>query len=173
MEQDLRNLFETDEFPTKKLPENHEEEFARKLQLQAAQKKRSFMFFTKVAASIALLFTLGYFAITSISSEEQMTPLQKQVAEIEKTYLKEINQEWEMFVKTANDPNLVTYYKDRLDRLKEDYDIISEQFSKEPNNIVILEGLIKNLQRRLKLLKDIQEQIETNKKNKRYETIII
>ena len=34
MEKDLRKLFETDEFPTKKLPANHEEEFVQKLQKQ-------------------------------------------------------------------------------------------------------------------------------------------
>ncbi len=172
MEQDLRKLFETDEFPAKKLAENHEEEFAQKLHMQTPKQKNRFVFFGKIAASVAALLTLGYFAITFATSEDQ-TPLQKQVAEIEKSYIKQINQEWDIFVKTANDPKLVNYYEERLDGLKEDYDTISKQFSEEPNNIVILEELIQNLQRRLELLKNIQEQIETNKKNKRYETIII
>lgn len=172
MEQDLRKLFETDEFPTKKLPENHVEEFAQKLQQQTPKKKSPLLFIARIAASIAILITVGYFVLTS--TEEQPTTLQKQVAEIEKTYLKQIDQEWETFVNTANDPELVTYYEDRLNRLKDDYDTISEQFNKEPNSILILEELISNLQKRLELLKNIQEHIqEINKKKKRYETIII
>ncbi len=173
MEQDIRKLFETDEFPTKKLPANHEDEFAQKLKLQAPKKRRSNLFFLKVAASVAIIFTLGYVLVNSMDKGTQPTELQKQVAEIEKNYLKQIDQEWEAFVKTTNDQDLVKYYKETLDDLKEDYDKISIQFSQEPNNIPILEELIKNLQRRLDLLKNIQEHIKVNKKSKHYETIII
>lgn len=172
MEKDLRKLFGTDEVSTKKLPKNHEEEFLQKLEKQTTKRKNPRTFFWRVAASITIVLAVGYFAITMLGNNTQ-TPLQKQVAQIEKNYLKQIDQEWETFVKTANDPDLVTYYKDRLDRLKEDYNRISDQFSQEPNNIIILEELIQNLQRRLELLKNIQKQIKANKKNKRYETIII
>lgn len=172
MEKDLRNLFDTKEFPKKKLPEGHELDFMQKLNQQKPAKKYSRSFFLKVAASIAIIFTAGHFVINSPMSDSQ-TELQKQVAQIEENYLKQIDQEWKTFQAVAKDPNLVKYYKERLDRLKEDYDTLSERFSEEPNNILILEELIKNLQRRLELLKSIQKQIETNKQNKRYETIII
>lgn len=172
MEQDLRELFDTDEFPTKKLPENHAKEFAQKLQQQTPKKKKPVSFFLRIAASIVIVFTVGYFVLNSI--EDQPTALQKQVAEIEKTYLKQIDQQWQNFVKTVTDPQLVNYYEERLNRLKEDYDKISAQFNKEPNNILILEELITNLQQRLELLKNIQEHIqEINKETKRYETIVI
>jgi DNA repair exonuclease SbcCD ATPase subunit len=172
MEKDLRNLFDTEEFPKKKLPVGHEENFMQKLNQQQPAKKNSRSFFLKVAASIAIIFTVGYFVINSTEIDSQ-TELQKQVAQIEKNYLKQIDQEWKTFEETAKDPNLIKYYKERLDRLKEDYDQISKRFSEDPNNILILEELIKNLQRRLELLKNIQKQIEANKQNKRYETIII
>lgn len=172
MEKDLRELFQTDEFPKKKLPENHETEFLQKLHEQAPQKE-SKSYFWRVAASIAIIFALGYFAAT-FSGEGTQTELQKQVAQIEQNYLQQIDQEWEEFVKTANDPDLVKYYKDRLDGLKKDYDTISKEFSKEPNNIIILEELIKNLQRRLELIKDIQEHLKRlNQNNKSYETIYL
>jgi len=171
MEKDLRKLFHADEVPTKELPVNHEQEFLQKLKGQTPVKKTR-TYFWRIAASVTIIFALGYFGMTFFNEGPQ-TELQKQVAQIEKNYLQQIDQEWEEFVKTANDPNLVKYYKDRLENLKKDYDKISSQFSKEPNNIIILEELIKNLQRRLELLKNIQKQIEANKKNKRYETIII
>lgn len=172
MEKDLRNLFDIEEFPKKKLPAGHEVDFMQKLNQQKPMKKNSQSFFLKVAASIAIIFTVGYFVINATNSDSQ-TELQKQVAQIEKNYLKQINQEWKTFEVTAKDPNLINYYKERLDRLKKDYDQISKRFSEDPNNILILEELIQNLQRRLELLKNIQKQIEANKQNKRYETIII
>lgn len=172
MEKDLRKVFDTAEFPKKKLPAGHEADFIQKLHQQQPVKKNSRLFFLKVAASIAIVFTLGYLAINT-SNVDTQTELQKQVAQIEENYLKQIDEEWKTFERSANDPNLVKYYKDRLDRLKEDYDKVSKRFSEEPNNILILEELINNLQRRLELLKNIQKQIEANKQNKRYETIII
>lgn len=171
MEKDLRKLFHTDEFPTKELPANHENEFLQKLKVQAPEQKTK-SYFWRIAASVTIILALGYFVVSFFGGGPQ-TELQMQVAQIEKNYLKQIDQEWDEFVKTAKDPNLVKYYKERLDGLKKDYNKISSQFSKEPNNIIILEELIKNLQRRLELLKNIQKQIEANKKNKRYETIII
>ena len=41
MQQDLRKLFETEEFPKKKLPENHVEEFAEKLAQQRQQRSQN------------------------------------------------------------------------------------------------------------------------------------
>ena len=172
MDKDLRNLFDTEEFQKKKLPAGHEADFVKKLNQQQPAKKNSRSFFLKVAASIAIIFTVGYFAMNT-SNVNPQKELQKQVAQIEENYLKQIDKEWKTFEQTAKDPTLIKYYKKRLYRLKEDYDQISRQFSEDPNNIIFLEELIKNLQRRLELLKNIQKQIETNKQNKRYENIII
>jgi Tfp pilus assembly protein PilN len=172
MGQDLRKLFDTEKFPKKELPENHVGEFAQKLQNQAPKKKSWLKNVVRIAASIAILFTVGYFVLNG--SEDESTPLQKQVAEMEKTYLKQIDEEWQTFVDLANDPKLVDYYKDRLNRLKEDYNQISVQFNQEPNSILILEELIQNLQQRLELIKSIQEHIqELNQKNTSNETIYL
>lgn len=173
MDQDLRKLFDTEELPKKKLPANHEVEFLQKLEAQSNDKKPTFWFIGRIAASVVLLIVSGYLVWSSFGTEE-ITPLQRQVAEIEKTYLKQIDQEWNTFVQKANDPDLINNYKERLDRLKEDYDEITVQFTKEPNSILILEELIENLQKRLALLKNIQDRIqEINKEKKSYESIII
>ena len=172
MEQDLRKLFDTKEFPKKELPENHIEEFEQKLQKQAPQKTSWLRLVARIAASVAILITVGYFVLNA--SKDQPTLLQKQVAEIEQTYLKQINQEWNTFINIANDPELVERYKGRLNELQQDYDKISVQFNKEPNSILILEELIANLQKRLELLKNIQEHIqELNQKKKSNETIYL
>ena len=97
-----------------------------------------------------------------------------QVAQIEKEYLKSIDNEWQGFVKVTNDQNLVGRYEEKLSSLGDNYKKVSGEFKKDPNNILILESLIENLQRRLQLLKNIRQHIqELNQKNKSYETIII
>ena len=172
MEQDLKKLFDTNSFPKKRLPENHVEEFAQKLQQQAPKKRTSAAFFMRIAASILIVFAVGYWIQNSFT--ENAPSLQQQVAEIEKTYLKQIDQEWKTFLDSTNDPELIRYYEDRLEGLTKDYITISAQFKNDPNNILILEELIANLQKRLELLKNIQEHIQEIKKKKtRYETLII
>ena len=101
MEKDIRELFDAEEFLQKKLPADHELEFIQKLKEQKPEKKRAGSFFLKIAASIAIIFTIGYFTINVGDSQ---TELQKQVAQIEKNYLKQIDQEWKTFEQTAKDP---------------------------------------------------------------------
>jgi hypothetical protein len=176
MKQDIRDLFKLEELSKKKLPESHEEEFLEKLQKikRSKPKKKKADLLLKVAASIVLLISVGYFFQNSIEPETQKTALEIQVEEIKKEYLKNIEEEWSAFVKSTDDQNLIKRYEEKLLKLDTNYTEISKQLKTDFNNISALEDLIKNLQRRLKLLKDIQEHLkELNQKNKSYETIII
>ncbi|MDT7831321.1 hypothetical protein RQM59_02960 [Flavobacteriaceae bacterium S356] len=173
MKQDIRNLFKMNEFPKKKLPTSHEEEFLKKLKKGKNKrlKKRKMLPFLRVAAFVVLLFSVGiYFQ----KEKGQKTALEIQVEEIEKAYLKDIDREWKAFIKITDDQNLIKKYKEKLQELDDRYTEISEQYSKDSNDISVLESLIENLQRRLQLLKDIKEHIiELNQKNKSNETIYL
>lgn len=177
MKQDIRELFKEDDFEGKKLPKNHKEEFAEKLKNSNLDKpkKRGFSIFLKVAASIALILSLGYYALNKNEAPvNKPTPLELQVQQIEKEYLKEIDNEWNNFLKVTNDQKLIKKYREKLDNLDTNYKKLSENFKESPNNITVLENLIKNLQTRLQLLKDIQNHIQTlNTQQKTYETIIL
>jgi hypothetical protein len=176
MKQDIRNLFKQQELPKKKLPDSHKDEFLEKLQKAEVRKPKNKKtnFVLKVAASIVLLLSAGYFFQNSIDPKAQNTALEVQVEQIEKEYLKNINKEWSAFVKNTDDQNLIKRYEEKLLKLDASYKEVFKEFKKDPNNISILEGLIKNLQRRLELLKNIQKHIkELKQKNKSYETIII
>ena len=97
-----------------------------------------------------------------------------QVKKIEKEYLNQINIEWKNFVKLTKDENLIQKYKEKLFSLNEDYKSITKQFEKDAYNVFVLENLIKNLQRRLELIKDIKEHLkELNKKMTSNETIYL
>ncbi|MFY0628810.1 MAG: hypothetical protein JXR05_00435 [Flavobacteriaceae bacterium] len=173
MKQDIRDLFKNEELSKKKLPESHKEEFLEKLQKiknKPPQRKKR-VSFLRIAAFVVLLFSIGaYFQY----GKNQKPSLEAQVEQIEKEYLKNIEKEWNAFVKNTDDQNLIDRYEQKLTSLDTSYKEISKQFKKATNNISILEELIKNLQRRLELLKNIQQHIqELNQKNKSYETIII
>lgn len=177
MKQDIRELFKEDDSKGKKLPENHREEFAEKLKKtkKAPHKKRPYGIFLKIAASIVVLLSVSYYIYTNNNiTEKRPTSLELQVQQIEQEYLQEIDNEWQNFLKITDDKKLITKYREKLDNLDTNYKTLSKSFKENPNNITILENLIKNLQTRLQLLKDIQKHINTlNTQEKTYETIIL
>jgi len=177
MKRDIREIFKDEELPRKKLPSFHEVEFLQKLEiLNKKQEPKPFFKTWKIAASIILMFSVGYYFLstyTEVKQENQPTLL-VQVKQIEKEYLKNIKTEWNTFVKLTTDKNLIEKYKEKLLNLDINYKEVSVQFEENPNNINILESLINNLQNRLQLLKNIKEHLkELNQKNTSNETIYL
>ena len=160
MKQDLRDMFSNSGFPRKRLPENHEEEFLEKLEkVEIVKPKNKPFFFLKVAATIAILLTVtfGYYQIF----ERPKTTLKAQIEQIEEEYLQSIRTEWEGFVKSTDDQNLINRYELKLLRLEKDFKEISKEWNEDETSMTfVVEDLIQNLQTRLQLLKDIQEHIE-------------
>jgi len=175
MEQDIRDLFKTDDFSKKKLPKAHRSEFLDKLKATKVKNKNRVSKYKllKIAAIVLVLVSVGYFSITPFgitSGTTEETALQLQIKTVEAQYLKHIEREWGNFLQITNDDTLVTRYKQKLKSLDDDYKDISEQFQENANDIVIVEALVENLKRRLQLLKDIQEHIKIlNQENDSYE----
>lgn len=177
MKRDIRELFKDEEFPKKKLPSSHEEEFLGKLdKLAKKEKPKPYLQFFKIAGSIVLMLSVGYYFLstkTAVKLEDQST-LFVQVKQIEMEYLNNIHKEWNDFVALTNDKNLVENYREKLSALDISYKETTKQFKLSPNNISVLEKLIKNLQTRLQYLKDIQDHIKNlNQNNISYETITL
>lgn len=175
MKQDIREIFKKDTVQKKKLPDLHEEEFLEKLEKLNKKEKPRISFRTlKIVASIALIISVGYyFSKTEIKTDSRSTLLVK-VKKIEQEYLSQINKEWKSFVKLTKDENLIQKYEEKLFNLNEDYKEITKQFEKGTNNIFVLEKLIENLQRRLQLLKGIQNHIkELDQEKTSHETIYL
>tara|TARA_B100000767_G_C19724993_1_gene519053 strand:+ start:198 stop:950 length:753 start_codon:yes stop_codon:yes gene_type:complete len=63
MKQDIRYLFEKDDFPKKELPDFHRDEFLEKITVfnQQNKKKTRIGFPLKIAASLLFLFSTGYY----------------------------------------------------------------------------------------------------------------
>ncbi len=175
MKQDIRELFKNEVLQKKKLPNFHEDEFLEKLKKQSKKEKSKSSFrILKIAASITLIISVGYYFLKSEVKTDSQSTLFVQVKKIEKEYLNQINKEWKSFVKLTKDKNLIQKYEEKLFKLNQDYKDITKQFEKDANNVFVLENLIKNLQRRLQLLKDIQNHIkELNQEKTSYETIYL
>lgn len=173
MKRDIRKLFEKDDFKREKLPVNHREEFIQKLRktkIKKSKKKRTSSYWN-AAASIVLVLSIGYFVLnTDNNTPNKPSELELQVQQIEKDYLKQINDEWHNFIKITKDQKLIDRYKEKLDNLDNNYKELSKTFKESPNNINVLEDLISNLQTRLQLLKDIQNHIKIlNQEKRQYE----
>lgn len=173
MDRDIRQLFKEDDFPIKKMPKNHRELFLKKLKKTSSSKRLNTTFFLKIVASLVFVFVFGKYVFNKEEKPKKQTLL-VQVKQIEKKYLKNIEEEWQKFLSLTNDEKLISNYRERLNMLNESYQQLSKQFEANPNNISLLEELIDNLQRRLKTLKEIQSHIKIlNQKNKSYEAIVI
>ena len=158
MKQDLKYIVNKYKEADKVLPENHREEFLMKLKVQNGRKSNHFVFL-KIVSVILIIVTIG--AITLIPSPKMDTeePLLLQLEEVENEYLKKIDSEWDRFVALSADDRLKNRFEAKLDELQVDYLSLTSKFQDEPNNLLILESLINNLQTRLQLLKDIQKHI--------------
>ncbi|OSY88988.1 hypothetical protein WH52_04825 [Tenacibaculum holothuriorum] len=171
MKQDIRTLFKDIDSNEKELPKNHRDDFIIKLNKNSSSKRKLTKFIA--AASVLLIFSLFLFW-NSDEKQEPTHQLITHVKQIEDEYLQNIDTEWNRFIELTNDQKLISKYKVRLDKLSNEYSKISADFSKNPNNINILEKLINNLKYRLQILKDIKEHINLlNQKNNTYETIIL
>lgn len=174
MEHDIRDLFKENKDSKIEIPKNHRTEFLEKLELQNRDRngfQRKNMF--KIVASVAIILVCVVFYFNS-NNEVEKTSLQIQVAAIEKEYLTNIDKEWDSFIAVAEDSILVNKYKVKMLDFDKDYQKITNQLHKTPNNINVLEALINNLQRRLELIKNIKEHIkELNQKNTSNETIYL
>lgn len=178
MKRDIRTLFKDGLESGKSLPENHLEEFEQKLNNTLTDKPNTFrsIRILKIAVSIALLFALSYALYTkSIIKEPNIaSDLEIQVSQIERQYLKQIEDAWQNFLSVTDDQNLIEKYRQKLKMLDQDYVEFSKNFQHNPNNLTSLENLIFNLQTRLQFLEDIVNHIhELNAQNKIYETIIL
>lgn len=174
MKHDIRDLFKEELIIKNKLPDTHEQEFNNKLKRFNAQKRKSSNYNNMylMVASLLLFLAFGYYMLNEKGGDQNK--FVEQIEIIEKEYLLNINTEWNNFITIAKDEKLVARYKDRLEYLNKDYEVISNQFKLDTNNILFLEALIENLQTRLKLLKDIQEHITLlNQENKYYEKTTI
>jgi hypothetical protein len=171
MKRDIKDLFKEEDH-LRSLPEKHRDEFLQKLKSQSKQ-KQGITFWLKIAAVAFIALAVAFSLYYKQPEAQKVSPIVAQVEAVEAEYLKNIEAEWESFVAIAEDEVLVARFKKKFDDLDRDYQEISDQFKEDPNNVLVIESLVENLETRLQILKDIQKHINIlNQKNEHNETSI-
>jgi hypothetical protein len=159
MKQDIRKLFKKEYTDNSyDLPSGHRKEFQKKLQPE--HKNIAFGLLSRVAV-IALVLIGTSFAI--YNSQTQVIPDENKISQIdliEEQYLKNIEFEWQEFISNTNDSTLIKRFDSKLKDLDKDYKKFTNQLKSNPDNTLVIQSLIENLQTRLELLEDIQTHIK-------------
>ena len=185
MPKDIRDILKEAQ-GSRELKENHRQRFEARLQQLHKPKKKSNFFFLKVAASILLVATIGYFSLptspvdvesqpvasTKITSLSSVSPEMKQ---IEDYYVTAINYELSSIEITPENQEILDDYLEKVGKLTDDYQRLNAELSKNGINEKTINALITNLQLRLQLLvqlKDTLNEMKTSK-NKENENITV
>ncbi|HBS11170.1 MAG TPA: hypothetical protein DEO36_01315 [Flavobacteriaceae bacterium] len=158
----------------KELPSNHREIFEQRLKKELYQKRKRNYWVLKVAATTALLLSLGYYYNSTSSivepykTEESITlgSLSPELEQIESYYTNAIVYELsQLEISKENKPILDKYF-DRLGELTSQYKNESAQLDIDKISEKSINALIDNLQLRLQLLLQLKEKLNNSKDKK-------
>jgi hypothetical protein len=172
MGQDIRKLFkETLDVGSKKIPKGHKSRFEVKLEKElpipmTIGKKSSFAIM-KIAASIALVVSLSLSGYFYLSVEDSSTPINSMadispdLKKVEDYYLTHINYQFSKIKITKENRAFLETYFSELGILQEAYkSTIAKIDSEAEVSEETIDGLIENLQSRLKLMFQLKAQLK-------------
>ncbi|MET2984488.1 hypothetical protein [Aureibaculum conchae] len=172
MLKDIKDILKENSTEKLELPLNHRQRFENRLQKLEPKKKKNYGFL-KIAASILVLISVGYFLIQnnkiqpdSINERIDLAEISPELKQIENSYVTAIN--YELLGIEANEDNkeLLDAYLEKVALLTEEYKVLSEKLITDDINEKIVNGLINNLQLRLQLLLELKDKLSEIKTNK-------
>jgi hypothetical protein len=188
MAQDIRDLLKDYQPEVPKLSKGHEARFEDKLDVAFSEKKsdNSFFFWIKIAATIIVFLTIGYFGFqyfqkdTTIDTElvnntneiENETPtitignLSPDLKKVEDFYVTGINQQLASLNRTPENEELVNGYLQRLEELNNAYKTLNIELNEVGPSEATITALIDNLQLRLELLFKLKNKLKELKSQK-------
>lgn len=180
MAQDLRDLFKKEQLGQSKLKAGHEARFLAKLdqELPVTKTHQSY-YFLKVAASVALLLSVGFTAynyfkannpsvntiVTTENPEEEkpqqitLGDLSPDLKKVEDYYVANINYEMSELEITEENQQILDDFLAQLATLNEEYNTLNEELNTIGPNDKTVTALIQNLQLRLQLLYKLKEKL--------------
>ena len=170
MPKDLRDIIKDAEHNELELPKDHRKRFEDRLSELHKPEKRSNFFFLKIAASLVLLVSLGYFVlnINPTTTQIEETPeikfaslgsISPEMEKVENYYLTAINYELASLEKTPENQKLLDDYLEKIGKLDEDYKRLNKELTENGINEKTINALITNLQLRLQLLLQLKDQL--------------
>ena len=178
MPKDIRDILK-EEQGSIELKENHRQRFEERLQQLHKPKKKSNFFFLKIAASIMLVVSAGYFAFNSNPIEVEspieatkivdLNSVSPEMKQIEDYYLTAINYEIAGLQTTPENQAILDDYLDKIGKLTYDYTRLNREISEKGINEKIVNAMITNLQLRLQLLLQLKDTLNEMKTSKNKE----
>lgn len=184
MAQDLRELFRNEPEEKKALREGHEARFMERLEKEMPSSKKSRIFYLRIAASIAILLSIGIFTYKNqtrevpeekIVLEENETQqktgisfgdLSPDLKKVENYYVSNINLELSRLEVSGENKALVDDFMVRLSDLNQEYNNLNKELNEIGPNDQTIAALIKNLQLRLQLLHKLKQKLNELKSSK-------
>ncbi len=184
MPKDIRDILKEAQANSKALKENHRQRFEQRLNQLHTPKKQGY-FFLKVAASIIVLLSVGYYTLfTNVADIEDLpedakitnlSSISPEMKQIENYYLTAINYEMASIEQTPENKIILDNYLEKIAELTNQYKQLNIDLTEKEINEKTINALITNLQLRLQLLlelKDTIQEMKTPKTNRDESTII-
>jgi len=181
MPKDIRDILK-EAHNSIELKENHRERFEKRLQQIHVPKKKKRFFTLKIAASIVLLLSVGYFTFNTnaVDGEQPIEEVEivdlynvsPEMKQIEDYYLTAINYEIASLENTPENQLILDDYLDKIGKLTDDYTRLNKKISEVGINERTVNAMITNLQLRLQLLLQLKDtlkelKISKNKENEK------
>jgi len=179
MKFDLREKLKKEKMQ-RELSTNHRSNFEQLLQKELHQKTKANYSFLRIAASVMIVFGLGYgsyeFLKTDVSdavvqiekqSDEKinsMADISPSLKKIENYYLTKISYQIAKIAITDENKELLEVYLSQLSVLQKEYVSLNETLKKDTENNTMndatIDALIENLQLRLELLRQLKKKLK-------------
>lgn len=180
MPKDIRKMFENYPEEAVNLTENHENKFEAKLmkELHQEKPKQRGIYWLSIAASFALLLTIGLQfidwrgegsevgpVINETTTEKQISlgTISPELNTIETYYTNSIKIELSQLEMTDENKELVDGYLNKIGELTKEYKSLTEELNTKGVNDQTIDALIRNLQLRLQLLQRLKKQLNNLK----------
>ncbi|MFK7812031.1 MAG: hypothetical protein AB8B59_06020 [Maribacter sp.] len=191
MSQDLRELFKKERERQKDvLKEGHEARFSKRLDDELPKAKKLPYYLFKIAATVLLLITAGYFGFqkfseepnkkTIVNSENEIKEqveislgdLSPDLKKVENFYVANINLELSKLEVSKDTKGLVDSFMEQLENLDTEYNGLTIELNQMGPNDQTISALIQNLQLRLQLLQKLKKKLNdlNTSKNEQVET---
>ena len=168
MKADLRERFKEEKM-LRELPANDRSLFEKKLKKELHGKKGVPIRFLSIAATVLVLFGLGFVFTLQKPVDEISYPQQTQVSlqdyspelkKIENYYLTAINFELASLEVTEDNRAVLDDYLKRMNVLTQEYDLLAKQLRLDKIDEELINSLIDNLQMRLQLMVELKNELK-------------
>jgi hypothetical protein len=170
MSVDIREKLK-EEMTLREMPSNHRSLFESKLRNELHGGAGAQIRFLSIAASVMILFGLGYFVSQDQSRierpEQELTGVQVDLEEfspelkkIENYYMTAINLELASLEVTETNRGVLDEYLRKLNGLTREYQLLTRQLNLDEIDEELINDLIDNLQMRLQLMVELKNELK-------------